>query len=508
MDWGSKVTYLAQTAFNKGVVPFGVKDNDRLEHVAVMGRVGAGRATILATMALQDIERGMSVIVLDAAGNLTPMLLESLSEAARERLVYLDPSDGEHPFSWNPIDEFRPLGERALPVLSQALASMYRIVPGVLTEMVAAFSLAHTEATTLLLYNVVTDAKIRSSVFGTDTPEALRFEAALKSEAETVDSINEHGRYVAKDTLVRNLLGQVESKFSLAQGSEGALVVVDLSRIRMFPTRITPLVRMFTQAARAHGLMGEHVALYLSDSAKYLSEANVLSILPERRVAVTIAATVPGEEDKAVSESAIRQCGSVISFASHPADAPLVDKIFYPYVSSDELAKLKERELCALLTIDAVRTRPFFATALPPPKRAGVSYQDLQVTSRNKYTISRLKADQLFRKPPSEEEGKGKGKDGEPGSFSNAFRSIFTKKADGAAAPAQPGAPAPGAKKETGDKPAGQAPGQPASPKKVEAKDAAAEKKETAPVKPAEISEADLRQMLYVDPVGRFGLPA
>lgn len=483
MDWGGKVTYLAQTAFKNGVVPFGIKDTDRLEHISVIGKAKSGRASLLTQMALQDIERGMSVVVLDASGALAPMLAERLSSEAREKLVFLDPSDGEHPFSWNAVEEFRPLGDRGVSVLSEALASIYRVPVGLLTSFVAEFSLSHAETSPLLLYDLVMDAKKREKILGAGTQAFLHFEELLKKETETIELIAEHGRYIAKDTLVRNIVGQKESKFSLAQGEEGSLIIVDLSRIRMFPTRITPLVRLFTHAAHARGLLGEDVSLYLYDSVKYLPQEDIERILPERSIALVMATTPQNEEDMSIRENALKRSGSVVAFASHPNDYSLLEQVFYPYVSPDELAKMKEGELCVILTIDSVRARPFFATLLPRPERSGVSYQDLQVYSLGKYTISRLKADQIFKEVVDDKDKKGK--DGDPG-FSGAFRSIFAKRAGAGVDATKPVSEPVTAEAKTAPTP---------NPKETPSskKDASPEHKE--------LSEEELRNMLYVEPL-------
>jgi hypothetical protein len=514
MDWGNGVTYFGKTAFKEGVVPFGIKDEDRLGHLSVIGKLGSGRAALITNMALQDTERGMSVVVLDASGNLAPMIAERLGEAARERLVLLDPSDGEHPFSWNPIDEFLQLRERTVPVLSEAFASVYNIQPSSITESIAQAAVGHRDATILMLYNAVTDMKVRDELFRAGMPERARFDRALEAEKAAISLIIEHGRYLAKDTLMRNLLGQVESKFSLAQGNAGALVIVDLSRIRMFPTRIAPLVRIFTHAARARAVLGERVALYLYDSVKHLPPGDVELIFPEKSLAFTIASIPSSEEEKEGREQAFGRCASVVTFALNPPDFSLAEKTFYPYVSPEDLSKLKESETCVTLSIDSVRARPFFAIALPLRARSsGVSLQDLKTLSQSKYTITRIKADQLFR-PKPDKDGKNSGKDGDPGSFSDAFRSIFTKRAGAAPVPASGPAPlptpAPNAPKEPEVKkqPVSPAPAQKEQPqnKPQEKKITPFADKGNGSVKQSEIPEEDLRRMVYVDPVIEFGI--
>lgn len=504
MDWGSGITYFAKTAFKQGMTPFGIRDEDRLGHLSVIGKLGSGRAALIANMALQDIERGMSVVVLDASGNLASMIVERLGEAARERLVFLDPSDGEHPFSWNGIDEFLQLRERTVPLLSEAFASVYGIASSNLTECIAQAAVGHRDATILLLYSVVTDMKVRDEIFRVGTPERARFERALEAEKESVALIAEHGRYLAKDTLTRNLLGQTESKFSLAQGKAGALVIVDLSRIRMFPTRIAPLVRLFTHASRARAILGEHTALYFYDSIKHLPDEDVARIFPERSVAFTIASIASTDEEKEGREQAFGRCASVVTFALSLGDFSLAEKTFYPYVSPEDLSKLKESEMCVTLSIDSVRARPFFAIALPLQARmSGASLQDMKTFSQGKYTIPRLKADQLFR-PKNQKGGKDGGKDGDPGSFSDAFRSIFTKRSSAAAV--APGTPAPSAEKKEPEikKQAATpqlSPHQPSQNKSQEKKIAPPDKKENGIVESSEIPEEDLRRMVYVDPV-------
>ncbi len=481
MDWGDRVTYFAETAFQNAVTPFGLKDGDRLEHLFVLGKPGSGRASLLTNIALQDIERGMTVVILDASGTLSSLVLERLSLDAQEKVVYLDPSDGEHPFSWNPVGEFRALGPEALPALTEALASVYHVHPGRLAALAAEAILRHPGSTFLLLYDLVTDPRAREEAF--EAPGRKQFEDALALERDAASFIAEHGRYLTKDPLVRNLLGQPSSKFSL---KEGAVIVVDVSRIRMFPTRIGPLTRIFAHAAHARGIAGDRVSLLLYECVRHISEADLEYLFPGRKVACVIAASPQTEEDRSVREKALRLSGSVVSFAPHPLDTSLIESAFYPYISPEEISGFKEDELAVALTIDSVRARPFFARALPKPKRTGISHQDIHVVSRERYTIPRLKADQIFMRP-SPEPGKENGNAKEPGSFSDAFRSIFAKRADGPGAPASEQSSDPEKKP---SEPSNSAPGT---------------VRGSIPLKNSprkELSEDELRHMLHVKAIG------
>lgn len=492
MDWGSSITYLGETRFKGRNTRFGIKDADRLLGLCLLGKVGSGRVPLLANMVLQDAARGMGVMVLDGAGNLAPVLLESLPAEDAERLIVLDPSDGEHPYSWNPIQDFRALPpERAGQELSVLVADVYQISPSPFTDFFAHAMLARPRSTLLFLYDVLSDAKAKDRAFPPGGEERAALDQLLKDGAEDAAYVTENGKYLGKDSLVRNLIGQEESKVSLSAFHEGGIVVVDFSRIRMYPTRITPLVRIFEMLARLNSNPTKPAALYLHDCLRYLPEEE-LDRFAERTLVVTASDSSHGEEEHSVREKAVQRAGTVITFAPHEMDAELAEHAFYPYVSPEELDKLGEGEFVVALAIDSVRSRPFFARALPMPPRSGASHQDLALLSRKAYSIPRLEADDLFKSGKGTESETEKGK-GDSGSFSNAFRSIFTKGAKGAGPNAAAGADAPAAPQ----KPPPQAAPQPVSQAKEIEK--AVPKKETPQkITPPEIPEQKLKKMLHV----------
>ena len=280
--------------------------------------------------------------------------------------------------------------------------------------------------------------------------------------------------------MVRNLLGQPDSKFSLSTLSEGGLVVVDLSEIKVFPTRVTPIVKafLFASLARADSLQTP-IGLFLFDCLRYLSEDDLDLFFGSRELAITASDAPYTEEDKKLHEHALSRSGSIVSFAPAQTDAPLLERMFYPYVAAEELTGLGESEFVIMLSIDAIRSRPFFARALPLPERKSVSCPDLLTESRAKHTMPRRQVDELFRKKPAPE---GEEEKDDSGSFSDAFRSIFAKRAAPSKEPAKT--------ESAGLKP----PSPVASPKPSAKTVQSADTK-----KPSEVPEDVLKGMLHVD---------
>ena len=479
MDWGSGITYIAKTAFKGKETNFGLKDRDRLEHVSVIGKGGSGRAALLAAMALQDVERGLGTIVIDASGKLTELLLERLGPDQRERLIYLDPSDAEYPFSWNPMDDVRTLpSDMALPLLSDLITALYRVPASPFSDIAAAEMLKDAGATMLFLFELASNTDVREQKLPKGSESRAAYDAAAAKHPDVLEAILANGRYIARDTLMRNLLGQRTSKFTLGKLHDGAVFVVDLSRIKMFPTRLTPMVRLFYHLARMHSaLLPAPPSLYLNDCIRCFSDRDIEWFFAERRVMGTMTDAVHIEEDRDFREKTLTRSGTVLSFVPSPADSAVVEKVFFPYVGLEDFNRLDAGEVAVLLTIDSVRSRPFFAHALPLRTREKVSYHDIQVASRARYTSDRHSVDRMFMKkiapPPS-------GGAGDPAAFSSAFRSIFAKNAGGAPAAA---------------------PSMPPISKPVQAKTPVEAGKADAGKPPAEVSEAELKQMLYVEPL-------
>lgn len=482
MDWGSGITYIGTTVFKGKETRFGIKDVDRTQHVSLIGKTGSGRAGFLTSMMLQDIDRGVGVVLLDATGNVSELLLERLNDSARARLVYVDPSDAEYPFSWNPLEDFRMLPEdRARVLLAAYLVSLYRLRPSPLTDFFAQKLFTIQDGTSLSFYEAVTDPAFRDSLFPPQSPDRLAFEEHLQNSQEAVDTILRNGRYLAKDTLMRNILGQRSSKFSLQHLNEGAIVIVDLSRVRMFPTRFTPSVRLFAHGARAHSARAaQPPSVYVHDCIRAFSDRDIEWFYGERAIAGVVSDAVHVEEDKDFREKTLSRAGSAIAFSPASYDTPIVERVFFPYIGTEDFHKLDEGELAVALAIDGVRTRPFFARALSVPERQNVSRHDIQVSSRERHATPRHIIDQLFVKRRVE-----KPKDGtDSSSFSSAFRSIFAK-----------GAQDPGQQNSTSVK----ATSVPAEP--MRAPTAKPQGKADINKEPEEISEDELKQMLHVDPI-------
>jgi len=81
--------------------PARIAQADRRHHMHVLGPTGSGKSKLLLNLALQDIDAGVGVGVLDPKGDLISDLLERIPSHHRDRVVLIDPSQREQPVGLN-----------------------------------------------------------------------------------------------------------------------------------------------------------------------------------------------------------------------------------------------------------------------------------------------------------------------------------------------------------------------------------------------------------------------
>lgn len=143
-----------------------VPDAGRNRHLHVLGPTGTGKSTVLARAALQDIDRGRAVVVLDPKRDLVQAILQRIPYDHIDRVLVFDPSSRGQILAMNPLRSGPP--EQATDFLVHLMRGLFARAWGPRTEDVlrtGLLTLALSGKHTLVdLPRLLTDEHFRSGV--------------------------------------------------------------------------------------------------------------------------------------------------------------------------------------------------------------------------------------------------------------------------------------------------------------------------------------------------------
>jgi hypothetical protein len=102
-------------------VSFGIED--RLKHTHIIGATGTGKSTLIANLILQDIEKGIGVVLFDPHGDLVDDIIARIPEHRINDVVLVDPADTEYPVGLNILQAYSDIEKE---VLSSDLVAAFR----------------------------------------------------------------------------------------------------------------------------------------------------------------------------------------------------------------------------------------------------------------------------------------------------------------------------------------------------------------------------------------------
>jgi len=231
----------------------GVDQSRRAEHVAILGRSGSGKSSLVKYMAKQDIESGRGGIYFDLHGDAMPFLLAIFAEREQildrdlsEKLIVIEPADPEYSVGFNPLGQDRE-GDRFLHVaeIVQILRQRWQLDTfGARTDELlrnALLVLAENGLTLLELAPLLAHSAFRASCLRSVTNAEVRqyFEIRYDQASEPMRAamrepiLNKISAFTA-DPRFRAIVGQQRSTFSVVEAMDrGQWVILNLHKGRL-----------------------------------------------------------------------------------------------------------------------------------------------------------------------------------------------------------------------------------------------------------------------------------
>jgi Type IV secretion-system coupling protein DNA-binding domain len=431
MDNPDRVTYFAATDSRGQRTPFGLKAKDRNRHMYVIGKTGMGKSTLLENMAIQDIQNGEGMAFIDPHGSAVESLLEYVPAHRVKDVVYFAPFDMEHPISFNVMEDVG-YDKRHL-VTSGLMATFKKIwqdawsarMEYILTNTLLAL-LEYPDATLLGVNRMYTDKVYRTKVVDNIkdpvvkdfwTKEFANYTDRFTQEA-TPAIQNKIGQFTS-NPLIRNIIGQPKSSFDIRELMDNKkILLINLSKglvgdvnMRLLGSMTT--TRIFLAAMSRAELAPQELKqappfyFYVDEFQNFANEtfAEILSEARKYNLNLVMAHQYVEQMEDEVKAAVFGNVGTTVSYRVGPFDAEVLETIFLPKFTKEDLVNLGQYQMYLTLMIDGVGSPPFSAVGIPPIEPPKVSLRQQVIdNSRVQFAVNRAKIeDDIFTEllPPA-----------------------------------------------------------------------------------------------------------
>lgn len=402
------VNFFAKTEFKNKDQIFGIKTADRRKHMYIIGKTGAGKSTLIANMAIDDIRRDRGIGIIDPHGDLSEIILDYIPKRRINDVVYLEPFDSERPFKLNVLEIHNPEQKH---LVASGIVSIFSKLYGkswgprleyILRNVILTL-LEIPNATLVDALRILSDDAYRAKVVPQINDPVLKnfWEAEFakmgdKLRAEAVSPIqNKVGQFVTS-AMIRNIIGSPKSSINLAEiMDEGKILILNLSQGKLGEDNASLLGAMIiTQiqlAAMGRSFSKEEnrrdFFLYVDEFQNFATNSfiKILSEARKYRLSLTLANQYTEQLELEIQRAIFGNVGTLMSFVLGARDAYFLSKEFGELYTESDLVSLGKFETVMKLSVDNMTSQPFPAFTLPLPHLKNDNREKIITTSKEKY---------------------------------------------------------------------------------------------------------------------------
>lgn len=373
--------YLGRINWRDKRHPFGIRPEDRLAHLYLIGKTGTGKSSFLEMLVRQDISAGRGVALFDPHGDLVERLHAWALVHGRRDAIYLNVPDASATFAFNPLES---VPELRRSVTAAGLIEVFKKLFdtwGVRLEHFFRHALLllldQPEATLADVPRLFLDKDFRKTAVEYAThPQVASFwrnefeSYPVRTRMEAVAPLmNKVGAFLA-DPFLHRILSNPKSSFHLREVmDEGRVLLINLSKgkigegpaalfggLLMASIGIAGLSRsdLPETARRGFYVYGDEFQTYTT-----LAVANMLSELRKYGVSLTLANQYLDQIDPEVRSAIMGNVGTLVTFRVGAEDAERLVKHFQPEFEIDDLIALPNRSFYIRMLVRGEFVRPF-----------------------------------------------------------------------------------------------------------------------------------------------------
>ena len=389
MQTNNPPTYFGRVNFRSDRRVFGIKQDDRLLHMYIIGKTGTGKSTMLQTMIMQDIQAGRGVCLLDPHGDLVEKIVSDVPPERKDDLIYFNMPDANLQLRYNPFK--RVNFEKRSLVASSILDSLKKLWSdawGVKLEHILRYCIL-----TLLDQPSATFADIQSLLldrsFRNQAKQHIENESVKKfwekefvhyNRFDLLPVLNKIGSMVAHPVIKRVLI-ENSNEISLRKAmDEQKIILLNLSKGHLGEDVAHILGALFSSSissaafSRADTEENSRIPfmLFMDEFQNFttLSLVNMFSELRKFKVGLTLAHQYMAQLDPEIRAAILGNAGTLITFRIGTDDAMFLAKEMFPVFEVEDFISLPNYSMYLKLMIDGTPSKPFsaFSLALPLTK--------------------------------------------------------------------------------------------------------------------------------------------
>lgn len=393
-----------------------IKKPDRMRHLYIIGKSGTGKSNFMQRLAVQDIQNGEGVCVIDPHGDFAEYVLGFVPKNRVDDVVYFDPSDMERPIGLNMLEakteSLKDMAVQEMIAIFYKLFTAEMIGPMFEHNMrnVMLTLMADTEnpGTIVEIPRMFTDQEYANTWIAKLSDPVVRAfwekEMAKTSDFHKSEMlgylISKVGRFV-ENAMMRNIIGQQKSGFNFRDVmDQGKILIINLAKGKVGDVNANLLgmiiVSKLQMAALQRADLPEEKRkdfyLYIDEFQNFITDsiAIILSEARKYRLSLTIAHQYMGQlvsekGDTKIRDAVLGNAGTIACFRIGPDDAQVLEKEFSPVFSAHDLINVEKYTCYLKLLIDNAAAKPFNMKVYPPENPNRELADQIKQLSRLKY---------------------------------------------------------------------------------------------------------------------------
>jgi len=387
---------IGENIFRSQSTPVRIKPDDRRRHLYMIGQTGTGKSALLYNMALQDINAGEGLAVIDPHGDLVQKLLETIPAERKKDIVWFDPGDLSRPFGLNMLefDPTRP--EQKTLVVNELLAIFKKLF---LAEHMGPIFDQYFRASAILLLDdydheiptlldiprVLTDVAYRRDKLSREKNiEIKEFWEKQAEKAGGEASLSNMAPYITSkidgfvaDEFIKPIISQKHSSLNFRDAMDNKkIILVNLSKGKIGDLNANLIGLVIVGKLLISALSRVDIPedkrddffLYIDEFQNFTTDsiATILSEARKYKLNLIIAHQFIKQLQDNIRDSVFGNVGSTLAFRVGADDAEFLKNQFAPTFSESDLINIDNFNVHVKLLIDGSTTDPFNIKTFPP----------------------------------------------------------------------------------------------------------------------------------------------